>query len=55
MTYMVVPMPKWQLRSGCSAAIQYAAENSEILVPLGDWYHGWQSHIYVPADVCPFR
>jgi len=40
---------------GCGAAIQYAAEHAEILVPLGSDYHGAQSHIYVPADVCPFR
>jgi len=40
---------------GCAAAIQYAAEHPEILVPLGSDYHGSQSHIYVPADVCPFR
>jgi hypothetical protein len=40
---------------GCAAAIQYAAEHPEILIPLGSDYHGWQSHTYVPADVCPFR
>jgi hypothetical protein len=40
---------------GCGAAIQYAAEHAEILVPLGSDYHGAQSHIYVPVDVCPFR
>ncbi len=40
---------------GCAAAIQYAAEHPEILTPLGSDYHGSQSHIYVPADVCPFR
>jgi hypothetical protein len=40
---------------GCAAAIQYAVEHPEILIPLGSDYHGWQSHIYEPADVCPFR
>jgi hypothetical protein len=40
---------------GCAAAIQYAVEHPEILIPLGTHYHGWQSRIYVPADVCPFR
>ena len=45
----------YKIYDGCAAAIQYAAEHPEILVPLGDWYHGAQSHIYVPADVCPFR
>ncbi len=44
-----------KMYDGCAAAIQYAAEHPEILVPLGSDYHGWQSHIYVPADVCPFR
>lgn len=44
-----------KMYDGCAAAIQYAAEHSEILVPLGSDYHGWQSHTYVPADVCPFR
>lgn len=40
---------------GCAAAIQYATEHPEILIPLGSDYHGSQSHTYVPADVCPFR
>ena len=44
-----------KLYDGCAAAIQYAAEHPEILIPLGSDYHGWQSHTYVPADVCPFR
>jgi len=44
-----------KMYDGCAAAIEYAAENPEILVPLGDGYHGAQSHTYVPADVCPFR
>jgi tetratricopeptide (TPR) repeat protein len=45
----------YQMYDGCAAAIQYAAEHPEILVPLGNDYHGSQSHTYVPADVCPFR
>ncbi len=44
-----------KMYDGCAAAIQYAVEHPEILTPLGSEYHGWQSHIYVPADVCPFR
>jgi hypothetical protein len=44
-----------RMYDGCAAAIQYAVEHPEILTPLGSDYHGWQSHIYVPADVCPFR
>ena len=39
----------------CAAAIAYADAHPEILVPLGSDYHGAQSHLYTPADVCPFR
>ena len=44
-----------KMYDGCAAAVEYAAEHPEILISLGSDYHGWQSHIYVPADVCPFR
>jgi len=44
-----------KMYDGCAAAIQYAAEHPEILIPLGSDYHGWQSHQYKPEDVCPFR
>lgn len=44
-----------KMYDGCSAAIQYAVEHPELLIPLGSDYHGGYSHIYVPADVCPFR
>jgi hypothetical protein len=44
-----------KMYAGCAAAIQYAAEHPDILTPLGSDYHGWQSHIYKPEDVCPFR
>ncbi|HET9914069.1 MAG TPA: hypothetical protein VFQ13_19405, partial [Anaerolineales bacterium] len=44
-----------KMYDGCAAGIQYASEHPEILIPLGSDYHGWQSPIYVPADVCPFR
>jgi hypothetical protein len=44
-----------RMYDGCRAAIQYAVEHPEIMILLGSDYHGWQSHIYVPADVCPFR
>lgn len=40
---------------GCSAAIQYSAEQPELFVPLGSEHYGAQSHPYVPEDVCPFR
>ena len=41
--------------NGCAAAIQYAAEHPEILIPLGSDFHGGYSYTYVPADVCLFR
>jgi hypothetical protein len=44
-----------KMYDGCAAAIQYAEDHPEILIPLGSDYHGSQSHTYVPADVCPFR
>jgi hypothetical protein len=44
-----------KMYDGCAAAIEYAVEHPEILEPLGSSYHGFQSHLYVPADVCPFR
>jgi hypothetical protein len=44
-----------KMYDGCAAAIHYADEHPEILIPLGSDYHGMQSHTYVPADVCPFR
>ena len=47
--------PAHSVYDGCAAAIQYAVEHPEILIPLGSDYHGAQSHTYVPADVCPFR
>ena len=39
----------------CGAAIEYAAKRPSILFPLGSDYHGAQSKIYKPEDVCPFR
>jgi hypothetical protein len=44
-----------KMYDACAAAIQYAAEHPEILMPLGSDYHGSQSHTYILADVCPFR
>jgi hypothetical protein len=44
-----------KMYDGCAPAIQYAVEHPDILIPLGSDYHGSQSHIYVPEDVCPFR
>ncbi len=44
------------IATACGMAIQYTAENLDILVPLGrSDYHGLQSHYYQPEDVCPFR
>jgi len=47
--------PTKKMYDVCAEAIQFAVEHPEILVPLGSDYHGWQSHIYEPADVCLFR
>ncbi len=47
--------PGQKMFDGCTAAIAYADAHPEILTPLGSDYHGWQSHIYTAADVCPFR
>jgi hypothetical protein len=47
--------PSGRMYDACAAAIAYADAQPEILVPLGSDYHGWQSHHYQPADVCPFR
>jgi hypothetical protein len=44
-----------RMYDACAAAIAYAETHPEILIPLGSDYHGAQSHIYTPADVCPFR
>jgi len=44
-----------KMYDGCAAAIQYAVEHPDILIPLGSDYHGTQSHHYKPEDVCPFR
>ncbi|MFZ5885489.1 MAG: hypothetical protein ACOYYI_17100, partial [Chloroflexota bacterium] len=44
-----------KMYDGCAAAIQYAVEHPEILIPLGSDYHGSQARIYKPEDVCPFR
>jgi len=44
-----------KMYDGCAAAIEYAAEHPDILIPLGSDYHGSQSHQYKPEDVCPFR
>lgn len=44
-----------KMYDGCAAAIHYAVEHPEILIPLGSDYHGTQAKIYEPADVCPFR
>ena len=43
------------MTQACSAAIDYAARNRDILTPLGSDYHGDQSLIDKPEDVCPFR
>jgi len=44
-----------KMYDGCGAAIQYAVEHPDILIPLGSNYHGYQSHWYESVDVCLFR
>ena len=44
-----------KMYDGCAAAIEYAVEHPDILIPLGSDYHGAQSHRYKPEDMCPFR
>jgi hypothetical protein len=44
-----------KIYNACAAAIAFADAHPEILTPLGSDYHGAQSHIYVPAEVCPLR
>lgn len=39
----------------CGKAVDYAAAHEDILAYLGSYYHGWQSRIYKPEDVCPFK
>jgi hypothetical protein len=54
-TFMKEYQSTHSMTIACGVAIQYAAKNPEILIPLGSDFHGWQSHIYKPEDVCPFR
>jgi hypothetical protein len=39
----------------CGKAIEFASSNLDILVYLGSYDHGWQSLIYEPEDICPFK
>jgi hypothetical protein len=39
---------------GCQLAVEFAVANPGILGVLGSDYHGVQSLIYTPKDVCPF-
>ncbi len=41
------------LMDACQPVIEYVAENPKLMDALGDQWHGDQSHIYTPADVCP--
>jgi hypothetical protein len=43
------------LEQSCLPVIDYVKSHPEILAPLGDDEHGFQSHIYVAEDVCPFK
>ena len=43
------------LEQSCLPVIDYVNSHSEILAPLGNNEHGFQSHIYVAGDVCPFK
>ena len=45
-----------ELELACARAVEFASEHEEEILPkLGSWRHGYQSHTYVPADVCPFN
>ena len=39
---------------GCRQAVEFASVHPEIIGVLGSEYHGVQSVLYTPADVCPF-
>jgi hypothetical protein len=41
------------LEQSCQPVIDYVKSHPEILSPLGNDKHGFQSHIYVAEDVCP--
>ena len=43
-----------QIGEGCRLAVEFAAANRGILGVLGSEFHGVQSLIYTPKDVCPF-
>jgi hypothetical protein len=42
------------IAKACTAAINFASDNPELLIPLGSTYHGTQSLRYTPRDICPF-
>jgi hypothetical protein len=42
------------LEQSCKPTITYVQNHKEILGALGDYDHGFQSHYYVPEDICPF-
>ena len=41
------------LELACAQVIAFARDNPDIMVPLGNGDHGFQSHEYVPEDLCP--
>jgi hypothetical protein len=43
-----------KIGEGCRLAVEFAKANPAILGVLGSDFHGIQSLIYTPADVCPF-
>jgi hypothetical protein len=48
------------IEPACAAAIEYARSHPGFFQNIGnvfgdEWSQGWQSHTYVPEDVCPFR
>jgi hypothetical protein len=45
---------KAQIGEGCRLAVEFAKANPQILGVLGSDFHGVQTKIYTPADVCPF-
>jgi hypothetical protein len=41
--------------AACAVVIDYFRRAPELLAPLGDAYHGLQSHVYTPEDTCPLQ
>jgi hypothetical protein len=42
------------LEIACKKVVEYVSANEELLQYLGNSHDGFQSHSYIPEDVCPF-